>query len=60
MAGMLSFCKKVVWLISAPVAIKSARFCVPRSRRGRICPQRTEALQPGPEPPLFTVCSVAS
>ena len=29
MAGMLSFCKKVVWLISAPVAIKSTRFCVP-------------------------------
>ena len=48
MAGMLSFCKKVVWLISAPVAIKSTRFCVPFSRRGRICPVSYTHLRASP------------
>ena len=40
-AGILSFCKKVVWLMSAPVATNSTRFWLPRRRRGRMCPQST-------------------
>ena len=48
MAGMLSFCRKVVWLISAPVARKSRRFWVPRSSRGRMWAQRTAGAHPPP------------
>ena len=54
MAGMLSFYKKVVWLISAPVARKRTRRCPRRSSRGRRCPQSTAAQHPGPEAPLCT------
>ena len=44
---MVSFCKKVVWLIRAPVAVNSTRFWLPRRRRGRMCPHSTAAQQPG-------------
>lgn len=50
MPGMLSPCKNVVWLISAPVAINSTRRSWPAASMGSILQHSTAALHPAPLP----------
>lgn len=53
-------CLLVVGDISAPVATKSTFLSSPFFIRFIMCEQSTDALQPHPEPPLFTSCSFKS